>query len=325
MRSKEANAIHFAFGVDANYVKYAGVLMTNLVHQHIGKQLCFHLAMDGLSKEDEERLNNFTALYRGTEIYGYQADDIISQLNLPSENVPPRLNRSVLLRVLLPQFLPRQLKRVIYMDVDMLARGSMESLWKLDLKGCPLAALPERTENGNADRLSLSSGKYFNAGIMVIDLELWRRRKLTEKVTACYQQNTSNFLMMEQDALNTVLDGDFLPLDIRYNRQLEANNPAAAKWEPEDVVLHFVNEAKPWTKGCLQEFYDMYWQYVKLSLWQDIEPLEPTTVKAGYLAGKNAEARGDYKEAAHYLGITAARLMEYYLYESEPKNKNQVK
>lgn len=67
--------------------------MTNLVHQHIGKQLCFHLAMDGLSKEDEERLN-----------------------------------RSVLLRVLLPQFLPRQLKRVIYMDVDMLARESMEPL-----------------------------------------------------------------------------------------------------------------------------------------------------------------------------------------------------
>lgn len=40
---------HFGFGVDARYVKYAGVLMTNLVHQHLGQPLCFHLACDGAS------------------------------------------------------------------------------------------------------------------------------------------------------------------------------------------------------------------------------------------------------------------------------------
>lgn len=43
---------HFGFGVDARYVKYAGVLMTNLVHQHLGQPLCFHLACDGIGEED---------------------------------------------------------------------------------------------------------------------------------------------------------------------------------------------------------------------------------------------------------------------------------
>ena len=33
--------LHFGFGVDANYVKYAGVLMTNLVVLHqIGRASC---------------------------------------------------------------------------------------------------------------------------------------------------------------------------------------------------------------------------------------------------------------------------------------------
>lgn len=41
---------HFGFGVDARYVKYAGVLMTNLVHQHLGQPLCFHLACDGTAR-----------------------------------------------------------------------------------------------------------------------------------------------------------------------------------------------------------------------------------------------------------------------------------
>ena len=240
---------------------------------------------------------------------------------MPSDKVPPRLNRSVFLRVLLPQFLPEELERVIYMDVDMICLGSLDELWELDLQGKPLAALEEKSDKISPLKQELKSGRYFNAGLLVIDLALWRERKLTERVVECYQENTEKLVMLEQDALNLVLDGDFAELPVRFNRQLEANNPLSAVWQPEDIVLHFVNEAKPWTKGCLLDIFNLYWRYVNLSLWNDLEPVEPTTVKAGFLAGKNAEARGDYKEAAYYLGLTASRLMEYYLYESEPKSK----
>ena len=240
---------------------------------------------------------------------------------MPSDKVPPRLNRSVFLRVLLPQFLPEELERVIYMDVDMICLGSLDELWELDLQGKPLAALEEKSDKISPLKQELKSGCYFNAGLLVIDLALWRERKLTERVVECYQENTEKLVMLEQDALNLVLDGDFAELPVRFNRQLEANNPLSAVWQPEDIVLHFVNEAKPWTKGCLLDIFNLYWRYVNLSLWNDLEPIEPTTVKADFLAGKNAEARGDYKEAAYYLGLTASRLMEYYLYESEPKSK----
>lgn len=315
-----SKALHFAFGVDANYVKYAGVLMTNLVHQHIGRFLCFHLAADGMQKEDEERLNRFTALYRNTRIFIYRSEEIIDKLNMPSKKVSRRLNRSVFLRVLLPQFLSEELERVIYMDVDMLCLGRLDELWKLDLQEKPLAASPAN-DNPDFQRLGLKNGRPFYAGLLVIDLKLWRERKLTERVVECYQTNTERLLMLEQDALNLVLDGDFAPIPVRFNRQIEANNPLSAVWQPDDVALHFINEAKPWTKGCLLDIFNLYWRYVNLSLWNDLEPIEPTTVKAGFLAGKNAEARGDYKEVAYYLGLTASRLMEYYLYESEPKSK----
>lgn len=39
---------HFGFGVDANYVKYAGILMTNLTELHPRQRLCFHFACDGI-------------------------------------------------------------------------------------------------------------------------------------------------------------------------------------------------------------------------------------------------------------------------------------
>lgn len=51
--------LHFGFGVDANYVKYAGVLMTNLVVLHPDRELHFHLACDGIEANDRHKLENF--------------------------------------------------------------------------------------------------------------------------------------------------------------------------------------------------------------------------------------------------------------------------
>ena len=34
---------HFAFGVDANFVKYAGIVMTSIVLNNLGKSFCFHI------------------------------------------------------------------------------------------------------------------------------------------------------------------------------------------------------------------------------------------------------------------------------------------
>lgn len=72
---------HFGFGVDARYVKYAGVLMTNLVHQHLGQPLCFHLACDGIGEEDKRRLDAFTMLYRNVELYIYDMTKMLDRLN----------------------------------------------------------------------------------------------------------------------------------------------------------------------------------------------------------------------------------------------------
>jgi len=316
--------IHIALGVDANYIKYAGVLMTNLVHQHIGQQLCLHLAIDKLTEEEKERLTQFGQLYQNVRLCVYLADNIMGELQLPADKVPSRLNLSVFLRVLLPKYLPKNIDKVIYMDVDMLCRGPLTELWSTDLGKHVLAAVPYPEDSGREQlaRLGLTKEAYFNAGLMLINLKQWRKLKLTDKVCEFFNQNVERCLLLEQDALNSLLHDRVLLLPPRYNRQLESNNAESCSYDQSDVVLHFVNESKPWTKGCLPEFYEAYWKYVALSLWSEaVVPVEPTTVKASYLAGKNAEARGDYKEACKYYGITATRLMQYYLYESKPLEK----
>ena len=66
-------AYHIGFGINAEYAKYAGVLMTNIVLTHIGQEICFHIACDGLHEEDKRRFDQFTVLYRNVKIFLYDA------------------------------------------------------------------------------------------------------------------------------------------------------------------------------------------------------------------------------------------------------------
>ena len=47
---------HCAFGVDANYVKYAGIVMTSIVLKNPGHPVAFHLFAKGINDEDVEKL-----------------------------------------------------------------------------------------------------------------------------------------------------------------------------------------------------------------------------------------------------------------------------
>ena len=63
---------HFGFGVNADYVKYAGILMTNLTELHPERRLCFHFACDGIEAGDQKRLAAFARRYRNVKIKIYR-------------------------------------------------------------------------------------------------------------------------------------------------------------------------------------------------------------------------------------------------------------
>lgn len=79
---------HFGFGVDANYVKYAGILMTNLTELHPRQRLCFHFACDGIEADDQKRLAAFARQHRNVKIKLYDLSDQLDLLNPISKAAP---------------------------------------------------------------------------------------------------------------------------------------------------------------------------------------------------------------------------------------------
>ena len=315
------NIYHIGFGVDANYAKYAGVLMTNIVLTHLGQPICFHIVCDGLYEEDKKKFENFSLLYGNVKIILYDAVKNLNKLNPISSNAAPRLHRAVLLRILLPSLVSEEIKRIIYMDVDMLCLKQLDELWTRDMKGNIIAAAMQRPDKKKSESLNLSKNKLLAAGLMLIDVVAWKKNDITKKVFKCFQKYSERFLAIEEDALNMVIDGEFLEIGDRFNFCIEVNNPLRCIINKDVIVLHFFQESKPWTKGCIPEIHKLYWKFVNLSLWHDvIEMKEPTTVKAVFLAGVTEERKKNYKEAGKYYGATSKRLIEYYL----EKNKNYL-
>ena len=304
---------HFAFGIDANYVKYAGVMMTSIVWNHPGQSICFHLACDGLHKEDKARLETFSKLYSHTRIELYDVREQLQSIKLFAGTVPERLNRTVFLRILLPELLPETARRLVYLDADMLCVGDLAPLWNANLEERAVGALLNPGNLRLSRGLGLSHTRYLSAGTLVIDVAKWREQKLTQRVLKAYRKHGARFSLLEEDALNLVLDGDFTELPAEWIAFSEAFNPLLLRRQPGNLLLHFINDGKPWIRYCAPEMEELYWGYVRRSLWSDMQPLEPWEVKIAFLAGLNAKDSGHFEDAAHYLSLAGERLMQYYL------------
>ena len=303
---------HFGFGVNADYVKYAGILMTNLTELHPERRLCFHFACDGIEAGDQKRLAAFARRYRNVKIKIYDAAQRLDQLNPIRSDAPERLHRATLIRIILPELLPPQLERLVYMDVDMVCRQRLDELFTLKLEGCAVAAAEYPNECRAPALLGLTQERYFNAGLLVLDLQRWRSEGLTERVLEFYQRVGNKLPLLDQDALNAVIDGNFLTLDKRYNFLVEANNLLMAVYPADTAVLHCINESKQWMAGCLPEISGLYWRYVRQSPWHELRPSEPATVKAAFLAATTAEVNGEAEQAIKYYLLVIDRFFEHY-------------
>ena len=110
--------------------------------------------------------------------------------------------------------------RVLYLDSDIVINGNISSLFDgVDMDGYYVAAV----ENTNFDRheelMMNRHSNYFNAGIMLINLSLWKKEDIKTKAIDFVRNHPEAVRWLDQCALNAVIDGKWLPLPPEYNLQ----------------------------------------------------------------------------------------------------------
>ena len=126
--------------------------------------------------------------------------------------------------------------RLLLIDSDMIVNGSLRPLFERDMDGHPLAAVHDPGK----------SSDYFNAGLMLIDVDAFNARDLGRAAMRRLAAYPERPTFLDQDALNNVIAGDWLRLDRSWNFFYAAD---PVKFEREDYdqarIAHFAGP-KPW-------------------------------------------------------------------------------
>jgi hypothetical protein len=128
--------------------------------------------------------------------------------------------------LLLAEWLPETLERVLFLDADLLVLDDAAKLWETETGERVLAAVPDAAiplcsaPRGLKDLGELgipAHAPYFNAGVMLIRLAAWRERNITKRAYDYLRKVGDRVDFLHQEALNAVLWADWLPLDGRWN------------------------------------------------------------------------------------------------------------
>lgn len=165
---------------------------------------------------------------------------------------PPEYASAIInARLLMPRLIT-DVRRVLYLDADILVLGPLDALWTADLGGAAAGAVTDamdaRLQAGDPDLADLPRvRRYFNSGVMLIDLDAWRARDVTARASD-YLARFPQARYPDQNALNFVLDGDWRALGSRWNcqahlRHHDLSRLPRARWPS---IIHFVTAGKPW-------------------------------------------------------------------------------
>ena len=139
-------------------------------------------------------------------------------------------------RFVLPGEIDAPCSRLLLIDSDMIVNASLRPLFEGDMEGHPLAAVHDPGQ----------SCDYFNAGLMLIDVDAFNGRDLGRAAMRRLAEYPQRPTFLDQDALNSVLAGDWLRLDRSWNFFYAAD---PVKFEREDYdqarIAHFAGP-KPW-------------------------------------------------------------------------------
>jgi lipopolysaccharide biosynthesis glycosyltransferase len=194
-----------------------------------------------------------------------------------------RIPAASLIRLVLAELLADRYERLLYLDCDTELCGDPAPLFDLDLRGCVLAAVPAgritasmspgavRRIEAHCRALGMTPPyRYFNDGVMLIDIALWNKERVGERALQFIERNPEACRLPDEDALNAVLDGCIVDLSPMWNMRANVILTPGLGELLDAVVRHYDGPQKPWKRfgggRRLFAFEDVHQRYRRFVL-----------------------------------------------------------
>jgi lipopolysaccharide biosynthesis glycosyltransferase len=262
--------INIAFGIDQAYIPYFIATLHSILRSNAGcnEFNCWIVATDDIRNPVTEAIGRARAEFPHFGRVTLQfLDDTYRGEYKPRD---PRLVRASLNRLRLFS-LPREHRRVIYCDSDLIFDTDISALWRIPFDGRDLIAAPDggipRMKNGIAaevlSSLHLSpEAPYFNAGVMVINLDNPDSASNYDRLLGIDRDYGGMLAIPDQDILNLAFCGRCKLASLQWNYQTGfslmtfpgmfhpvLNRADVRRYDRGGAVYHYTGEWKPWIRS----------------------------------------------------------------------------
>lgn len=242
--------VQIAFAADANYFPGLAVALSSVLKHTTGLTSGTIHVLDGGLKFSQRRLLEHMVLRRQAELelkfYPLTMDRFRGVNLLAGSPI-------TYARLLLPELL-EDVREVLYLDVDVYFGADLRQLWEQDIAGQSVAAVCDPTVKVlGCDAPWLDSDSpdlqrpYFNAGVLKINLDHWRRNGIGTSGLRIAQTEPEKCRLWDQTILNHLLRGSVVFVPEQLNFLLSVFNDVDSGIQPcQNKNLHYIAQPKPW-------------------------------------------------------------------------------
>ena len=262
--------LNVAFSCDANYCRHLQVAILSLIDNN-REFSCIHIYIldNDIGEKGRRELEELTA-GAAAQLHFIPFDSLLDRLK--TDRTFPL---SAFGRLFLGEIIPA--KKVLYLDCDSVINGSFAALLSLDMDGFVCAAVQDTVSEYYKRSIGLNEDdRYFNSGVLWLDLEQWRTLGMQQKALKMIDDFCGSVPHHDPGVINAICRGKILRLHPKYNmqcpmfeytpKQLQAMNPGYYDAQQlreaveQPVFIHFTEgfSNRPWRNCCTHPHVQIY-------------------------------------------------------------------
>ena len=166
------------------------------------------------------------------------------------------ITRTAFLRLFLTKWLPEDIETLLYVDVDILIKSNLQELFEkeFDTPICAELCFPRSLSRG--EHLDGDNSPYFNSGVLLINMNEWRKLNLEDSFIEIGSNGA--YLFLDQDILNIRFRNNWTRLGRKYNYFHQYGlGESDLSFSESPSIVHFVG-LKPWKEVTQTQFVAEY-------------------------------------------------------------------
>lgn len=187
------------------YLKPTYMMLYSLFLNHPQEEIDIYLPYEDITETELVKLTAFVESFAAKRLYPLYVGGTF-KTKVKSRN---GINVETYYRILGIELLPEHIERILYLDVDMIIKGSLKGLYETELGNAPFAVCEDiygiinGFHEANKKRLSIPEKySYFNAGVMLYNLKFLRETNAAELMLNNIYQNYERYEYNDQDVMN---------------------------------------------------------------------------------------------------------------------------